>query len=73
MPASRTIRDALGIGSLGLLVEVMIRVAERTRSGQVAATSWVIIPPMETPTRWLLARPRASITPQTSAAISRSV
>jgi hypothetical protein len=39
-------------GSLGLPLEDMMEVKERTLLGCLAVTIWPIIPPMDAPTRW---------------------
>ncbi len=44
-----------------------------TRSGWTAATFWLIIPPIEAPTRCARSAPRCSISPTVSAAMSSSV
>ena len=48
----------------------MIEHSERTRSGWSMASCWTIMPPIETPTTWAAAIPRASSRPAASDAMS---
>ena len=51
----------------------MIEQSERTRSGWVAASGWLIMPPIEAPTRWAESISSWSSSPAVSAAMSSSV
>jgi len=65
---------ASGVGwptSLAPVVD-MTEHTDSTRSGWAMAIDWTIIPPMEAPTMWARAMPRASSRPTASSAMSAS-
>ena len=51
--------------------QVTASVRVLTRSGAASATSWEIVPPIETPSRWKRSSPRWSASASVSAAMSR--
>jgi hypothetical protein len=59
-------------GSIGLDGEDMIEVRLRTRCGESMAACCAIMPPIEAPTTWARAMPRASSSPAVSSAMSTS-